>query len=144
MTWKAPACGGRSFPVPRDQVCYPIYVLSSLNRRVIVTAVFSLSFNILKNFYFFTLQRARAQSLVHSLSLIMVDASLGTIQCLEQIVSTCLPRVWIAFVIISVHFIKMIVIAINVFGLKSVFLCLSVLVLLHFLSSSQSLCRQTK
>ncbi|KAM6144586.1 condensin complex subunit 1 [Phoenicopterus ruber ruber] len=32
-------------------------------------------------------ERARAQSLVHSLSLIMVDASLGTIQCLEEIIS---------------------------------------------------------
>ncbi|XP_074964006.1 condensin complex subunit 1 [Phalacrocorax aristotelis] len=33
------------------------------------------------------LERARAQSLVNSLSLIMVDASLGTIQCLEQIIA---------------------------------------------------------
>ncbi|NXD85150.1 CND1 protein, partial [Halcyon senegalensis] len=32
-------------------------------------------------------ERARAQSLVHSLSLIMMDASLGTIQCLEEIIS---------------------------------------------------------
>ncbi|KAK2516781.1 Ncapd2 [Columba guinea] len=32
-------------------------------------------------------ERARAQNLVHSLSLIMVDASLGTIQCLEEILS---------------------------------------------------------
>ncbi|NXN31545.1 CND1 protein, partial [Nycticryphes semicollaris] len=32
-------------------------------------------------------ERARAQSLVHSLSLLMVDASLGIIQCLEEIVS---------------------------------------------------------
>ncbi|NWU98702.1 CND1 protein, partial [Upupa epops] len=32
-------------------------------------------------------ERARAQSLVHSLSLIMVDASLGTVQCLEEIIS---------------------------------------------------------
>ncbi|NWS70888.1 CND1 protein, partial [Crotophaga sulcirostris] len=32
-------------------------------------------------------ERARAQSLVHSLFLIMVDASLGTIQCLEEIIS---------------------------------------------------------
>ncbi|XP_030327492.1 condensin complex subunit 1 isoform X2 [Strigops habroptila] len=32
-------------------------------------------------------ERARAQRLVHSLSLIMVDASLGTIQCLEEIIS---------------------------------------------------------
>ncbi|XP_048150036.1 condensin complex subunit 1 isoform X2 [Corvus hawaiiensis] len=32
-------------------------------------------------------ERAKAQSLVHSLSLIMVDASLGTIQCLEEIIS---------------------------------------------------------
>ncbi|XP_062428605.1 condensin complex subunit 1 [Rhea pennata] len=32
-------------------------------------------------------ERARAQSLVQSLSLIMVDASLGTIQCLEEIIS---------------------------------------------------------
>uniref|UniRef100_A0A8B9RWE7 Condensin complex subunit 1 n=1 Tax=Accipiter nisus TaxID=211598 RepID=A0A8B9RWE7_9AVES len=32
-------------------------------------------------------ERARAQGLVHSLSLIMVDASLGTIQCLEEIIS---------------------------------------------------------
>ncbi|NXC77107.1 CND1 protein, partial [Anhinga anhinga] len=33
------------------------------------------------------LERAKAQGLVNSLSLIMVDASLGTIQCLEQIIS---------------------------------------------------------
>ncbi|NWI24881.1 CND1 protein, partial [Sula dactylatra] len=33
------------------------------------------------------LERARAQSLVNSLSLIMVDASLETVQCLEQIIS---------------------------------------------------------
>ncbi|NXY53962.1 CND1 protein, partial [Callaeas wilsoni] len=32
-------------------------------------------------------ERAKAQALVHSLSLIMVDASLGTIQCLEEIIS---------------------------------------------------------
>ncbi|NWY02789.1 CND1 protein, partial [Nothoprocta ornata] len=32
-------------------------------------------------------ERARAQSLVRSLSLIMVDASLGTLQCLEEIIS---------------------------------------------------------
>ncbi|NWR65294.1 CND1 protein, partial [Bucorvus abyssinicus] len=32
-------------------------------------------------------ERARAQGLVHSLFLIMVDASLGTIQCLEEIIS---------------------------------------------------------
>ncbi|NWY64878.1 CND1 protein, partial [Erithacus rubecula] len=32
-------------------------------------------------------ERAKAQVLVHSLSLIMVDASLGTIQCLEEIIS---------------------------------------------------------
>ncbi|XP_064500638.1 condensin complex subunit 1 isoform X2 [Pseudopipra pipra] len=32
-------------------------------------------------------ERAKAQSLVRSLSLIMVDASLGTIQCLEEIIS---------------------------------------------------------
>ncbi|NXA62805.1 CND1 protein, partial [Mohoua ochrocephala] len=32
-------------------------------------------------------ERAKAQSLVHSLSLIMVDASLATIQCLEEIIS---------------------------------------------------------
>ncbi|NXC97823.1 CND1 protein, partial [Certhia familiaris] len=32
-------------------------------------------------------ERAMAQALVHSLSLIMVDASLGTIQCLEEIIS---------------------------------------------------------
>ncbi|NXA05854.1 CND1 protein, partial [Sapayoa aenigma] len=32
-------------------------------------------------------KRAKAQDLVHSLSLIMVDASLGTIQCLEEIIS---------------------------------------------------------
>ncbi|NWI50130.1 CND1 protein, partial [Calyptomena viridis] len=31
-------------------------------------------------------ERAKAQSLVHSLFLIMVDASLGTIQCLEEII----------------------------------------------------------
>ncbi|NXC21208.1 CND1 protein, partial [Corythaeola cristata] len=32
-------------------------------------------------------ERARAQGLVHSLSLIMVDASLGMIQCLEEMIS---------------------------------------------------------
>ncbi|NXD43951.1 CND1 protein, partial [Copsychus sechellarum] len=32
-------------------------------------------------------ERAKAQALVHSLSLLMVDASLGTIQCLEEIIS---------------------------------------------------------
>ncbi|NXK63493.1 CND1 protein, partial [Sylvietta virens] len=32
-------------------------------------------------------ERAEAQALVHSLSLIMVDVSLGTIQCLEEIIS---------------------------------------------------------
>ncbi|XP_009997339.1 PREDICTED: condensin complex subunit 1, partial [Chaetura pelagica] len=32
-------------------------------------------------------ERARAQGLVHSLSLIMVDASLGMMQCLEEIIS---------------------------------------------------------
>ncbi|NXA23826.1 CND1 protein, partial [Ibidorhyncha struthersii] len=32
-------------------------------------------------------ERARAQGLVHSLSLIMVDASLGMIQCLEEIIT---------------------------------------------------------
>ncbi|XP_066197267.1 condensin complex subunit 1 isoform X1 [Sylvia atricapilla] len=32
-------------------------------------------------------ERAKAQALVHSLSLIMVDASLATIQCLEEIIS---------------------------------------------------------
>ncbi|KAM7064926.1 condensin complex subunit 1 isoform 1-T1 [Acridotheres tristis] len=32
-------------------------------------------------------ERAKAQALVHSLSLIMVDASLGTIECLEEIIS---------------------------------------------------------
>ncbi|NXY14960.1 CND1 protein, partial [Atrichornis clamosus] len=32
-------------------------------------------------------KRAKAQGLVHSLSLIIVDASLGTIQCLEEIIS---------------------------------------------------------
>uniref|UniRef100_A0A8B9VEQ1 Condensin complex subunit 1 n=1 Tax=Anas zonorhyncha TaxID=75864 RepID=A0A8B9VEQ1_9AVES len=32
-------------------------------------------------------ERARAQNLVHSLSLIVVDASLGTIQCLEEMIS---------------------------------------------------------
>lgn len=33
------------------------------------------------------LDRAKAQTLVDSLSELMVDASLGTIQCLEEIVS---------------------------------------------------------
>ncbi|KAL7988486.1 hypothetical protein Chor_007405 [Crotalus horridus] len=32
-------------------------------------------------------ERTRAQNLVHSLSLLMVDASLGTIKCLEEIIS---------------------------------------------------------
>lgn len=45
------------------------------------------------SFFFLPLQRARAQNLVHSLSLIVVDASLGTIQCLEEMVSICF--VWI-------------------------------------------------
>ena len=35
----------------------------------------------------YLLHRARAQSLVHSLSLLMVDASLTTVQCLGEIVS---------------------------------------------------------
>lgn len=39
-------------------------------------------------FFAYLLYRARAQCLVQSLSLLMVDASLGTIQCLEEIVST--------------------------------------------------------
>lgn len=33
--------------------------------------------------------RMKAQTLVDSLSELMVDASLGTIQCLEEIVSNC-------------------------------------------------------
>ncbi|NWX48972.1 CND1 protein, partial [Steatornis caripensis] len=37
-------------------------------------------------------ERARAQGLVHSLSLIMVDASLGTIQCLEEIISEFMQK----------------------------------------------------
>lgn len=53
----------------------------------------------------------------------MVDASLGTIQCLEEIVSTCLACVRIVFVISDVRYIKMVVIAVNVFaGLKSILL----------------------
>lgn len=96
-------------------------------------------------FYFLPLQRARAQGLVNSLSLIMVDASLGTIQCLEEIVSTCLAWVWIVFVILDVCYIKMVVIAVNAFvGLKPILLCLSLLVLLHFFSRSRSLCRKMK
>uniref|UniRef100_A0A8B9MWC3 Condensin complex subunit 1 n=1 Tax=Accipiter nisus TaxID=211598 RepID=A0A8B9MWC3_9AVES len=72
-------------------------------------------------------ERARAQGLVHSLSLIMVDASLGTIQCLEEIVSTCLACVRIVFVILDVRYIKMVVIAVNVFaGLKSILLPLPI------------------
>jgi len=35
----------------------------------------------------FSLPRAKAHTLVDSLSELMVDASLGTIQCLEEIVS---------------------------------------------------------
>lgn len=35
----------------------------------------------------FSLTRAKANTLVDSLSELMVDASLGTIQCLEEIVS---------------------------------------------------------
>lgn len=35
--------------------------------------------------------RAKAQTLVDSLSELMVDASLGTIQCLEEIVSVFSP-----------------------------------------------------
>lgn len=34
--------------------------------------------------------RMKAQTLVDSLSELMVDATLGTIQCLEEIVSKCL------------------------------------------------------
>ncbi|NXG62680.1 CND1 protein, partial [Hemiprocne comata] len=37
-------------------------------------------------------ERARAQGLVHSLSLIMVDASLGMIQCLEEIISEFMQK----------------------------------------------------
>uniref|UniRef100_A0A8C3R1T5 Condensin complex subunit 1 n=1 Tax=Cyanoderma ruficeps TaxID=181631 RepID=A0A8C3R1T5_9PASS len=37
-------------------------------------------------------ERAKAQALVHSLSLIMVDASLGTIQCLEEIISEFMQK----------------------------------------------------
>lgn len=88
VTSRTQACGGRSFPDPMDQLYYPIDVFSSPNRAVIVTVAFSLHFNFL--LLFFPFQRAKAQSLVHSLSLIMVDASLGTIQCLEEIVSICL------------------------------------------------------
>lgn len=40
--------------------------------------------------FYLNFQRARAQNLVCSLSLIMVDASLGAIQCLEEIVSICI------------------------------------------------------
>lgn len=46
--------------------------------------------------YHISLIRMKAQTLVDSLSELMVDASLGTIQCLEEIVST---QIWI----ISVH-----------------------------------------
>lgn len=104
VTWRTSASEGESFPVPRDQLCYLIDVLNSLNRRVIVTVPFSLPFNcfLIILFSFPLLQRARAQSLVHSLSLIMVDASLGTIQCLEEIVSTYLAWVWSVFVILDV------------------------------------------
>lgn len=86
VTSRTQACGVRSFPM--DQFYYPIDVFSSPSRAVIVTVAFSLHFNFL--LLFFPFQRAKAQSLVHSLSLIMVDASLGTIQCLEEIVSICL------------------------------------------------------
>uniref|UniRef100_A0A8D0HHA0 Condensin complex subunit 1 n=1 Tax=Sphenodon punctatus TaxID=8508 RepID=A0A8D0HHA0_SPHPU len=37
-------------------------------------------------------ERARAQSLVHSLTLLMVDASLGTIQCLGEIISEFMQK----------------------------------------------------
>ncbi|XP_030122722.4 condensin complex subunit 1 isoform X1 [Taeniopygia guttata] len=37
-------------------------------------------------------ERAKTQALVHSLSLIMVDASLGTIQCLEEIISEFMQK----------------------------------------------------
>lgn len=39
-----------SFPVPENQLCYLIDILSSLNRRVIVTVAFSLPFNF--NYFF--------------------------------------------------------------------------------------------
>lgn len=38
---------------------------------------------------------------MHSLSLIMVDASLGMIQCLEEIVSICLAWVWVGHLFYS-------------------------------------------
>lgn len=93
-TWRSPACRGGGFPVPRDQLCYLIDFLSSMNRKVIVTAALSFQNLFFNSCIFFPpLQRARVQHLVRSLSLIMVDASLGTIQCLEEIVSTCLAWV---------------------------------------------------
>lgn len=39
--------------------------------------------------------RMKAQTLVDSLSELMVDASLGTIQCLEEIVSNYYMNHWI-------------------------------------------------
>lgn len=102
MTLRTQACCG-TFPDPVDHLCYPIDVFSSFSRVIIVTVAFSLPFNIL--LLFFPFERAKAQALVHSLSLIMVDASLGTIQCLEEIVSICFA--WVRIVC----FIKMVVIA---------------------------------
>lgn len=87
------SCG--SFLDPVDYFCYPTDVFSSFNRAVIVTVAFSLPFTFLLLFFLF--QRAKAQALVHSFSLIMVDASLGTIQCLEEIVSICFAWVWIVY-----------------------------------------------
>lgn len=43
-------------------------------------------YDLIFNFFFFLI-RMKAQTLVDSLSELMVDASLGTIQCLEEIVS---------------------------------------------------------
>lgn len=87
------SCG--SFSDSMDHLYHPTDVFSPFNRAVTVIVAFSLPFKFL--LLFFPFQRAKAQALVHSLSLIMVDASLGTIQCLEEIVSICLAWVWIVY-----------------------------------------------
>lgn len=46
--------------------------------------------DLLKEVFHHFFFRMKAQTLVDSLSELMVDATLGTIQCLEEIVSKCL------------------------------------------------------
>lgn len=53
VTWTTQTCGGGNFHVPRDQLCYSIDVLSSLNRRLIVTVAFSLTFIFFYSLFYF-------------------------------------------------------------------------------------------